>query len=456
MSDDLSSPALKKPALDAWAPGLLSRELAARLVEGVLLHGRPFDEAFEAALRMPPFEALEDRDRAFTFALTAATLRHRGALGLVLAAFVERSLPRKAGYAEALLLTGAAQMLVLGTPAHAAIDQAVSLARADGQSRHMAGLVNAVLRRVAEGGGTIFESAEAQAAALPAWLGARWRKNWGDEVTDAMIASLVREPARDLSLKLSEGPERTVLVAALQGTELPGGTVRVPGGGRFEALAGFSEGLMWAQDAASAIPARLFGDVQGLAIADLCAAPGGKTAQLAASGAIVTAVDNVKPRMELLERNMARLGLGVTQVLRDARRVEGTFDGVLLDAPCSATGTIRRHPDLPWIKNENQIARMVALQRDLLDHAAALVRPGGRLVYATCSLEPEEGEAQIAGFLERHPAFVVEAVTADEIAGQAQFLTPSGTLRILPHMNIGEAETLDGFFVARLKNTTPV
>jgi 16S rRNA (cytosine967-C5)-methyltransferase len=240
----------------------------------------------------------------------------------------------------------------------------------------------------------------------------------------------------------------------LSGKALPTGTVRTVASGPVSQLAGFEAGDWWVQDAAAALPAKLLGEVRGKSIADLCAAPGGKTAQLAQGGAQVTAVDRSGARLARLRQNLTRLKLEATVAEADAASWQGgTFDAVLVDAPCSSTGTIRRHPDIPWLKSESDLGKLGALQTRLLDHAATLVRPGGTLVYCTCSLEREEGEDQIAALLGRNPGLRRDPIRAEEVGGQAEFLTAGGELRTLPcHWPDEDARMagLDGFYAARI------
>jgi 16S rRNA (cytosine967-C5)-methyltransferase len=281
----------------------------------------------------------------------------------------------------------------------------------------------------------------------------RWTHGYGDAAARAIAAMHAVEPPLDLSVKAD--PE--AWAARLHGRVLPTGTVRTPAQGRISALPGFAEGAWWVQDAAAALPARLFGDVRGRRVADLCAAPGGKTAQLAAMVARVTAVDRAPARLARLRDNLARLGLEVETVAADVTEWQGgAFDAVLLDAPCMSTGTIRRHPDIPWLKSAADLEALVELQRRLLDRAAALLEPGGTLVYCTCSLEPEENEAQIAGLLARNPGLRRHPVAAQEVAGLAELLSPAGDLRTLPcHLADPDAHWagLDGFYAARLERT---
>ena len=416
--------------------GLAARRIAVQLVDGVVRERRAIDDGFGAGL--------EGRDRAFALALANATLRHRGQLEAALAAFLAKPLPKSSGAAAAILLTGAAQLLVLNTPAHAAINMAVTLAREDRNATHFSGLINAVLRKLGEGGQAAFDTAVA--ANTPAWLMQRWVHTYGKAAAREIAAAHLGEPALDLSVKT----DAALWAARLGGTLLPGGSIRLHDAGRIEDLAGFAEGAWWVQDAAAAIPARLLGDVAGKRVLDLCAAPGGKTAQLAAAGADAVAVDDSLARLQRLQGNLRRLKLSAETRLADVFDLptDELFDAVLLDAPCSATGTIRRHPDLPWIKTEKQVGDLVSLQRRMLAHAMKLVKPGGLLVYCVCSLEPEEGPDHFAADF---GGFTRQPVTADEACGESDFLSAWGDLRILPSMGIGGARGLDGFFAARLR-----
>jgi 16S rRNA (cytosine967-C5)-methyltransferase len=244
----------------------------------------------------------------------------------------------------------------------------------------------------------------------------------------------------------------------LHGETLPTGTVRTLLHGPVTMLPGFSDGQWWVQDAAAALPARLFGETTGKTIADLCAAPGGKTAQLVHGGARVTAVDRSPGRVSRLRENLARLGLEAQTVVADAAEWQGqnggeAFDGVLVDAPCSSTGTIRRHPDVAWLKQETDIGALTALQTRLLQKAAAMLKPGGTLVYCTCSLEPEEGEQAIAALLAADSSMRRAPIEAAEVSGLAEILTPQGDLRTLPcHLPHPDPRLggLDGFYAARL------
>jgi 16S rRNA (cytosine967-C5)-methyltransferase len=280
---------------------------------------------------------------------------------------------------------------------------------------------------------------------------ARWTGAYGRPTAHAIAAMHGEEPPLDLTVK--QDPDGWA--ARLRGRVVATGTVRLVAHGPVSLLPGYVEGAWWVQDAAAALPARLFGEVAGRRVADLCAAPGGKTAQLAAAGARVTAVDRSPARLARLRENLARLGLAAETIEADALEWQAEpFDAVLVDAPCSSTGTIRRHPDIPWLKREVDVAAMASLQARLLDRAVALTRPGGTLVYCTCSLEPEECEMQVSALLERTPGLVRRPLAAAEVGGQAEFVTEAGDLRTLPcHWSDPDPRMagLDGFYAARLE-----
>jgi len=336
-------------------------------------------------------------------------------------------------------------------PPHAAIDLAVRLAQWDPRAKRYDKLVNAVLRRVSEKGAGIADSLDPARINTPDWLWERWVRAWGEEKTGAIAEAQLIEPPLDLTVK----GDADMWAEKLGGRVLPTGSVRLIPRGRVEELEGFSEGAWWVQDAAASIPAQLLHDIAGKRVADLCAAPGGKTAQLAARGAAVTSVDLSKTRLARLEENLARLGLAAETVAADATQwqPEAPFDAVLLDAPCSSTGTIRRHPDVPYLKSDADITELAALQTRLLDNAVRLLKPGGTLVYSTCSLEPEEGEAQVAALLARNDSLRIEPIRPNEPFGDTEWSRSSGVLRTFPfqlQLDSPEWSGMDGFFAARL------
>jgi 16S rRNA (cytosine967-C5)-methyltransferase len=419
------------------AAGLPARAAALDLLTAALSGRVGLDEG----LSHPALAALAARDRAFARALVMATLRHLGPIDAALQARLKKPPPDRV---VQILRLGVAQVFVLKTPAHAAVGTSVDLVVREKGASAFKGLVNAVLR------GLTREPPDLADADLlaPGWLYARWRAAYGADEARKIAAVIAEEPATDLSLKDPAGAD--ALAAALEGAVLPGGTLRTGRRGDLAAWPGFAEGQWWVQDASAAIPARLLGAAPGETALDLCAAPGGKTLQLAAAGAQVTALDRSAPRLKRVSENLARTGLQAEIVTADAAAWPDKrgFDAVLLDAPCSATGTFRRHPDVLWAAKPGDIASLAAVQARLLDAAARRLKPGGRLVYCVCSLEPEEAEAQVAAFLARTPGLALDPIAGGEGGAPAASLRPDGTLRILPHHLPGGT---DGFYVARFR-----
>ena len=439
---------MAEPSPDpAPVPGLPARQIAADILEGVLRRSRAFDEELEQ--HSQALQALEDRDRALVRMLAATVLRRLGTLKGIVGAMLEKPLPPEIARVDTALLLGAAQILILDVPDHAAVDLSVRLVQGEKHAARYAGLVNAVLRRIAREGKRDLANLDTLALDTPHWLITRWVQHYGEPTARAIATANLHEPALDLTVK--SDPEGWA--QKLGGRVMPNGSVRLVAHGPVTALPGFDEGAWWVQDAAASLPMRLLGDVSGKTVADLCAAPGGKSAQLANAGAHVTAVDRSAPRLKRLSENFTRLGLQADIVTADAATWKGgPFDAILLDAPCMATGTIRRHPDIPWLKGEKDRAKLTALQGRLLDNAVSLLKPGGVLVYCTCSLEPEEGEDAIAYLLDRNKAVSRQPIAAAEVSG-AEFITTAGDMRTLPcHWPETDSRFagLDGFFAARL------
>lgn len=402
--------------------------------------GRALEDALE---QTPSFDALEGRDRAFARALVTAGLRRLGSVNAVLSRFLERPLPDDAHHGRALLHIGATQLLVLGTPAHAAVGETVEAANALREARGFAKLMNAVLRRVSRDGAEIFASLP-PGADLPPWLYTRWRAAYG-ESAPRIAQALLQEPALDVSVK----DDAAGWAERLFGTLTPTGSVRLASPAPIDTLPGFDEGAWWVQDAAAALPARLLGDVRGKRVLDLCAAPGGKTLQLAAAGAHVTAVDKSDARLKRLRENLARTKLSAEVIGADALayRPSEPFDAVLLDAPCTSTGTLRRHPDVAWLRRPTDVRSLAELQSKLVAAAATMLKPGAPLLYAVCSLEPEEGEGVVADALKR--GWKRDPFRAGDVPGADDFITAAGDLRTLP-AHWPEIGGLDGFYAARL------
>lgn len=429
--------------------GLSARLAAQRLVMGVLGKGRALDEAFAEEAAVGGLRDAAVADKGFARAIAATTLRHLGEIDIILSRLVEKPLPKRAGPTQTILRTSIAEILFLGVAPHAAVDLAVEAAAADRDARHFKSLVNASLRRLTREGDALRESIDAERASLPDWLWKSWNKSYGEENTRAIIRAQWHEAPLDITVKMEA--ERAQWAEKLGAKLMPTGSLRLENTGRVEALPGFEEGAWWVQDLAAALPARLLGDVKGREVLDLCAAPGGKTLQLASMGAKVTAVDRSAQRLERLGRNLERTGLEARIVIDDAARCAPgrTWDFILLDAPCTATGTARRHPDVLRLKTHPDRDRLSALQTRILDNAAKLLAPGGTLVYCTCSLERQEGPDQIERFLHRHDNFSRKPIGANEIGGIAEMLTPEGDLRTLPCI-LGNEGGMDGFYAARL------
>ena len=435
--------------------GLAARRLALDASFACLKERAAFDESFEHCLNAPGRPRLEERDVGFARALSLTLIRHWGEMQTLLARCLKEPLPRRAATAELILALGAAEILILETPAHAAVSSAVALADRDPDARGFKGLVNAVLRRLTREGAEMLAAMDRPKQRLPRWLWTSWAGAYGEPATRAIAEAAIAAPATHLSLKdptetaswaerLRDG-ERSVTIIAP-------GHLSLTQAGRIDRLPGFEEGAWWVQDYAAALPPRLFGDVESVEVLDLCAAPGGKTMALAARGARVTALDRAPARLRRIGDNLKRVGLSADLVEADALSFSPgrQWPAVLLDAPCTATGTLRRHPDVAWTKRPAERDSLVGQQEKLLEAASALVLPGGCLIYCVCSLEPEEGDAQIARFLERHDAWRREPVDPAELDGAAAFINERGEVRTLPCH--GEAfGGMDGFFAVRLR-----
>jgi 16S rRNA (cytosine967-C5)-methyltransferase len=417
------------------------------VLDDVLARNAPLDESLAARITGALEQRISIRDRAFARNLAATTLRRLGQIDDLIAAYISRPLPASAHTPRNILRLGAAQLVFLEMPAHAAVNETVALAAGRRAERYK-GLVNAVLRRLAAEGKARAAAQDAARLDTPDWLWKSWRAAYGEAMARRIAEAHLAEPPLDISVR----GDAAAWAARLDADILPTGSLRRRVGGLVSELPGYAEGAWWIQDAAAALPARLLGGVAGQRVVDLCAAPGGKTAQLAAAGAQVIAIEQSKPRLERLRENLARLKLVAELVAADAAawKAAAPADAVLLDAPCSATGTIRRHPDLPWRKTAKDLPALATGQHRLLANAATMVKPGGRLVYAVCSLQPEEGPAIVARFLKANSHYALEPVAQGEIPGAAEFVAADGTLRTLP-CHWSERGGLDGFYIARLR-----
>jgi 16S rRNA (cytosine967-C5)-methyltransferase len=422
--------------------GFASRKTAQSILIDVLHRRRPLDAAFAS------LAGLSGSDAGFARAISSETLRRLGQLDAVVRAFVERlPPPHRAGPTFEILLAGACELIFLKVAPHAAVDAANRLAQNDSKARHFKPLINAVLRRVAREGAAFAAEQDAPRLNTPDWLWARWVETFGPELTHEIARAHLRPPTIDIVLR----DTTTESTSVPEGTRLLSDVVRLGSSARVDELPGFA-GAWWVQDLAASLPARLFGDVRGQTVLDLCAAPGGKTMQLATRGAKVIAVERDGERMKRLRANLDRLQLNAALVVNDVRDFVPSepAPNVLLDAPCTATGTIRRHPDLPWIKTAADVQACASAAQELIEAAAGMTAIGGCLVYAVCSLEPEEGEDQVDAFLARHGEFVREPVTADELSGAAEWISVRGDLRTLPCHMAAEGG-MDGFYAARLR-----
>jgi 16S rRNA (cytosine967-C5)-methyltransferase len=425
----------------ADAQGIAARAAALAAIQAMFFSERPLTEALDASLAKAK---LEPRDAAFTRAIVMMTLRRLGEIDHVIANFLREPLPVRSGPAELILRLATAELLFLDVAPHAAVSSAVALADKDHRARHFKGLINAVARRIAGEGKAMLPTLDAERLNTPPWAWDNWVATYGEETARAIAKAHGIEPPLDISVK----SDAEAWAKKLDATQLPTGTLRRTTGGRIEDLPGYAEGAWWIQDAAAAIPAALLGPIKGKTVIDLCAAPGGKTAQLAAAGANVIAVDLAFERMKRVMTNLARLNLKAKIEVGDAHtwRPKEPADAVLLDAPCTATGTVRRHPDVLWRKDLSDVMAQAAVQHRLLAAAAEMVKPGGLLIYCVCSLAREEGEDIVDAFLSSHPAFTRVTVTPAE----SEFATPAGDLRTLPNQ-WRELGGLDGFYAARLR-----
>ncbi|MEW6630255.1 MAG: RsmB/NOP family class I SAM-dependent RNA methyltransferase [Pseudomonadota bacterium] len=440
-------------AADENVAGLAARKAAARLLAAVIDAHTPLDGLTDNEHGHPQYKPLDGRDRALVRAILVTALRYRMTIAGLLAMRLERPLPANATALSHILHVAAAQILFLDIPDSAAVDLAVTHAKSDPRTTRFSGLVNGVLRSLARAKEAELAPALAATSEAPQWFAGRLTAAYGDKKTCAILAAHRHEAPVDFTVR----SDAALWAERLGGIVLPTGTVRVEKlAAAVTELPGFAEGAWWVQDAAASLPARLFGDVAGLRVADLCAAPGGKTAQLILGGARVTAVDTSKNRLARLAQNLERLGLSADLMqtdLLDYRPAE-LFDAVLLDAPCSSTGTVRRHPDVPWTKTMADVEKLADLQRRLLIHAAGLVKPGGRIVFSNCSLDPIEGEELYRAFLAGTPGITADPVRQGEFAGMDPFLTQDGALRTTPADMVLESpgiSGLDGFFAARMR-----
>ncbi|NRA87442.1 MAG: methyltransferase domain-containing protein [Rhizobiales bacterium] len=418
------------------------------------MHNRlTFDDALLKIQAEKSWVDLSDRDQAFIRNLIMTSLRHLTQIEYFIKLYMSKSLPRKAYLAQYILILGAAQLLYLETPPHAAISLSLHLADTNA-AKHFKKLINAILGKINREQDKLRFMVLTAEQMLPKWIVQKWQNYYGEALTLQFAHALCKQPDMDLSVK--SNPEEWA--KKLDATQIGDLTIRLNNRSSFTKLEGYAEGAFWAQDAAAAIAARLFDDIKDKQVLDFCAAPGGKTMQLAAMGANVTAVDINKNRLKRLEENLARTQLSANIQQLDIRKYqpETAPTHILLDAPCSATGTLRKHPEILLLKSMDDIRKLSEIQRELLNKSLDMLAPGGELVYVTCSLEPEEGEKQIDAILGRRHDVKIEPITLQQlglIGIKADLkISPKGWLRIMPNINdaIGG---MDGFFIAKLRKS---
>lgn len=445
------NPSLQQPDLYDQAPAvemLQARRVALKLFQQIFIKKNPLDQIFEDS---PEFAHLTQRDRAFVRMIVTTTVRRLGQIDDLIRKSLSR--PDQAlnpPLLENILRLGVAQLVFMNVADHAAVNTSVQLVEAEGHAR-LKGFVNAVLRKVAQEGKVWMERQDVPRLNTPEWLLKLWISDYGLKTAiDIANANLFEAP---LDITVKKGEMIPEWADALQGQILPTGSLRLHNAKMIQDLPGFNDGMWWVQDSAASLPVKLFGDVSGKTVYDLCAAPGGKTAQLASLGANVVAVDRSAKRVQRLQENMKRLRLSerVHTEVADAAvwKPRQKADYILLDAPCSATGTIRRHPDVAWLKSPNDVGSLVELQERILHNALDMLNPGGMLIYCTCSLQKDEGERQIEKILQTRAEIDRQLINATEVGMVYDLINASGDLRILPQ-HMGELGGMDGFFISRL------
>lgn len=428
--------------------GLYPRQVAYDILGQVLGQKNPLDQTLA---RHKNFNTLESRDRNLTRMIVATILRRKLQMDKLIELAQDKPQQLRPSNIYYFLYIGIAQLLFMDVPDHAAVDVTVRLAEAEKMERQK-GLINAILRRIGREGKENLSKMDMVQTTIPQWLLELWIKDYGLSEAAKIAEYSLHEAPTDISLK----ENNPLWAEKLEGKFLPTGSLRRQSGGSVIDLEGFHDGDWWVQDASAALPAKLFGNLKDEIVIDMCAAPGGKTSQLAAAGAKVIALDRSAKRMERLAENMIRLGfkLKVEIVIADGAMWQPSepVDAVLLDAPCSATGTIRRHPDVMHLKSAQDIARLNDLQMKLLENAAKMIKPDGVLIYCTCSLQKSEGERQIDQFLANNPDLTRKAITPDEVGGLTELITKDGDVRVLPY-HLKDQGGMDGFYVARLVKT---
>lgn len=435
-------------------PGLSSRQAASKLLSAIIDKKTSMDGLLDLKGGNPAYLNLSDQDRLLVKATLLSTLRNYQIIEKFIDHLLEKPLPTGAVSLRHILRIGAAQILYLEVPDHSAVDLAVEQANIDPRNRRFANLVNAILRRMAREKEKMLPKLGEKTAMLPDWYAKKLSKSYGFNRARKMMQLMSQPAPVDITVK----SDADLWADKLGGTKLTDWSVRLDKlDGPLQSLLGFEDGDWWVQDLAASLPARLFGDLNGKRVIDLCAAPGGKTAQLILAGAEVTALDRSKSRLNRLNENLDRLKLTAqTEISRmEKYQTEDLFDMALLDAPCSSTGTIRRHPDVVWTKDEGDISYLADVQKGLLDHAITLIKPGGVIIFSNCSLEPEEGEDMITQYVaDNQDKVEIEPIDSSLCLGFQSAITEDGFIRTTPDFSLNEDDQLqgaDGFFAARLR-----
>ncbi|MFZ1814915.1 MAG: transcription antitermination factor NusB [Rhizobiaceae bacterium] len=431
-------------------PGLASRLAAAKLVEQVFEHSASLD-SLTGSKGLPEFLMLDLADQQLARAIATTALRQHALIRSALGELLDRPLPRKAIFLSAILDIAAAQILFMNAPQSAAVNLAVSLASNDHRTKRFSALVNALLRRMCAERDRLLEIEPAPPSAFSPWLAGKIARDHGREKLAAISRAIRETPLIDITAR----PGAVLAFDDVDCLTLPNGSVRIRDNRPIAELPGFADGNWWVQDFAASLPARLLGDVKNLKVADLCAAPGGKTAQLLSMGADVTAVDSSQRRLVRLRANMERLRFESHVVMADILEwgEAEAFDAVLLDAPCTATGTMRRHPEIAFNVEQTGLDSLVQLQRRMIEAAAGMVRTGGVLVYANCSILKDEGENLLATIRKEPGNLRPDPIRADELPlGLGHLVNGQGALRTLPcdvPIAMPGWGTMDGFFACR-------
>lgn len=436
----------KNKKAKAHDPALTARLVAFDVITDVLHKRLPLDGSFES---MAQRRKLAGNDRAYAEFIVRTVLKRHGQIDALISHCMTSRLPRKAMPVMDVLRVGIAQLLFSATAQHAAVSTTVDLCREINQ-QPFAKLVNAIMRRLQREADALIAAQDAATLNTPDWLWNSWHKAYGGATARAIAEAHAETPPTDLSVKA----DLETWAEKLEGSVILNGSIRLKDAENIRNLPGYGDGAWWVQDAAAHLPTTLLGDIAGKRVFDLCAAPGGKTMALAAMGAQVTAVDISERRLERLRENLERVGLTADVLIQDVRKwtPDTLADIVVLDAPCSSTGTARRHPDILYSKSPEDIDKLALVQDELLDAAAKLVKPGGMLMYITCSLQPEEGPDRVGAFLVRHDGFTAIPISPEELPELPEAIDRQKNLRTLPSMLAGNGG-IDGFYAARLQKS---